>query len=110
MNTSVFNDGHIVERDKALLAAVAGFLHAAERQLDAAARAVAVDENLPGADLSRHPHRAIAVARPDAGDEAVVGGIGEAHRLGLVVERHRREDRAEHFLLHERAEPGSLGA
>ena len=37
---------HLLERQEALLPAVSALLHAAERQLDPAARAVAVDEDL----------------------------------------------------------------
>src|SRR5512147_2488881 len=55
-----------VERLEALLAAVARRFHAAERQLDAAAGAVVVDENLAAADRARHPQLPPAVARPDA--------------------------------------------
>src|SRR5271168_2104817 len=93
---------HVVERNESLLAAVAGFLHAAERQFDAAARAIAVDEHLARANLARDPHRAIAVAGPDAGDEAVVRRVREPYGVRLVLERHRRQDRAEHFVARQR--------
>ena len=68
------------QRLDALPAADPGALHAAERQLDAAAHAVAVDEDLPGADARRDAVGAAQVARPDARDEAVGRGVGERDR------------------------------
>ena len=59
-----------VQRFQALLAAVAGFADAAERQLDAAAGAIIVDEHLAGADTLGEPHLPAAIGGPDAGDEA----------------------------------------
>ena len=47
---TVFSAGEAVERLEALLAAVAGVADAAEGQLDAAAGAVVVDEDLAGAE------------------------------------------------------------
>src|SRR6202007_2093295 len=65
------------QRLDALAAPVAGALHAAERQLDAAADAVAVDEHLAGLDAGGDAMRAPEVARPDAGHEAVRRRVGE---------------------------------
>src|SRR3954453_15939652 len=59
------------QRLDALAAAVAGAAHAAERELDAAADPVAVDEHLPGADAGGHAVRAGEVLRPHARDEPV---------------------------------------
>ena len=42
-----------------------------------------------------------AVARPHARDEPELGSVGELHGVRLVVERHRREHRAEHLLARE---------
>src|SRR5690606_1244618 len=67
---------HIIERLEALLAAVAGTLEAAEGKLDAAAGAIAIDEDLAGANALGDAMLARAVLRPGLGDEAVVGGIG----------------------------------
>src|SRR3954468_5800080 len=80
----VHHDGlrgrEFVQRLEALLAAVAGALDAAEGQLDAAAGAEAVDEDLAAAHGAGDPHRAPGVAGPDAGDEAVGRAVGEPDR------------------------------
>src|SRR5438093_11587020 len=83
---------------EALLAAVAGALVSAERQLDAAAGAVGVDVDLAGADLAGEPVRDPDVARPHGGDQSVIGGVRGADRLVGVAERRNGEDRAEHLL------------
>src|SRR6188472_1246333 len=88
-----------VERLEALLAAVARVLHAAEGQLDAAARAVVVDEDLAAAQRPRHPHLPAAVAGPHARDETVPGAVGYRDGLGLAVERDQHLHRAEDLLL-----------
>src|SRR5690348_5010957 len=90
-----------VQRLEPLLATVPGMLDAAERQLDAAAGAVVVDEDLAAPQRPRHPERAAAVARPDAGDEAVLGAVGDPDRVGLVVERDQHLHRSEDLLLRE---------
>ena len=51
----------VVQRRKALFAAVTGFLHAAEGQLDAAARSEGVDVDLARLDAARHAQRPVAV-------------------------------------------------
>ena len=87
------------QRLDALPAAVAGPLHAAERQLDAAAHAVGVDEDLAGVDAVGDAVRAAEVARPDAGDEPVLGEVGQRDGVAVVVEGQRRQHRAEDLLL-----------
>src|SRR6185312_11466472 len=87
------------ERLEALLAAVAGALDAAERQLDAAAGAEIVDEDLPGFERPRKAQLPPAILRPDAGDEAVGRAVGDADRLVLLAEADGAEHRAEHLLL-----------
>src|SRR4051794_1639551 len=87
------------QRLDALPASDAGPLHAAERQLDTPADAVAVDEHLARADTGGDAVRAAQVARPHAGDEAVGRGIGLRDRVAVVLERARGQDRAEDLLL-----------
>src|SRR5690349_24361834 len=82
-----------------LLAAVAGVLDPAEGQLDAAAGAVIVDEDLPGLERAGEPHLPAAVARPGARDQPVGRAVGDADPLGLVAEADRAEYRAEDLLL-----------
>src|SRR5215831_21192153 len=81
--------GEAVKRFEALLAAVARMPDAAERQLDAAARAVAVDEHLAAADRTRHPELPAAVACPDARDEPERRAVCDANSVGFVAGRHR---------------------
>src|SRR5438128_429362 len=84
-------DRHSLQRGEAqqarptLLATVAAAAHAAERQLDAAARAVIVDEDLPRAQGLREAQLTSAVARPHARDEPVGRAVGERDRLRLAV-------------------------
>src|ERR1700722_7969637 len=75
------------------------FAHAAERQLDAAAGAVIVEEHLPRAQHLGEPHLAPAVAGPDASHEAVAGPVGDCDRLGLVLKGNDDLDGAKDFLL-----------
>src|SRR5436190_16775439 len=75
-----------VQRLEALLATVTRVLDAAERQLDAAAGAVVVDEHLPALQGARHSQRAAAVSRPDAGDEAVLRSVGDADGFRIAIE------------------------
>src|SRR6476620_1364719 len=97
-----------VQRLETFLAAMPRMLDATERQFDAAARAVIVDEHLPARERTRHPELAAAVARPDAGDEAVVRRIGKCDGLGLVGEWHRREHGSEHFVAADRRVDGHV--
>jgi hypothetical protein len=57
---------------------------------------------LAAAHRAGDPHRALGLARPHPRDEAIGRPVGEADRVGLVVERQRRQNRAEHLLLHDR--------
>ena len=97
-STTVLSVVNPYSASKPFLAAVAGMLDAAERQLDAAARAVVVDEYLAALHRARHAQLAAAVARPHAGDQPEVGRIGEAHGVGFIGERHRGQHGAEHFV------------
>ena len=103
-----------VQRLEALLAAVARVLDAAERQLDAAAGAVVVDEHLAALQPARHAQRPAAVARPYAGHQAIGRAVGDGQRLGLVVEGDHRLHRAEDLFLRQRCagsrRPRSVGA
>src|SRR5258706_2157014 len=108
-------DGDRLERREAeqtrpaLLAPVAALLHAAERQLDSAAGAVIVDEHLPRLQRLRKAHLASAVARPHAGDQAVLRRVGERDGFRLGVERHRHQHGAEDLLLRERMQGRDVG-
>src|SRR6185503_1433730 len=75
-----------VERFKTLFPSVARALDAAEGQLDAAAGAVIVDEDLAGGNGAREAQLAAAVASPDAADEAIRGAVGDRDRLLLAGE------------------------
>jgi hypothetical protein len=88
---------------EALLAAVARELPAAERQLDAAAGAITVDEHLSAANRARHPQLPRAVARPHAGHEPEGRAIREPDRIGLIGKGHCSKHRAEHFVARETA-------
>src|SRR6478672_3293207 len=78
---------HLFEREKSLLASVPALLHAAERQLDAAAGAVAVDEHLAAANGLRYALLPSAVLRPHGGKQAIVGTVRELDRIRFVIER-----------------------
>src|SRR5437762_12183021 len=88
-----------IERLEPLFAAVARALDAAERQLDAAAGAVVVDEHLAALQRVRHAHLAAAVACPYTRDKAVRRAVSDADRLGLAVEGDHHLHRAEDLLL-----------
>ncbi len=88
---------------------MAGFADPAEGQLDAAAGAVIVHEDLAAADLARQPQLARAVAGPDAGDQPVFGTVGDADRLGLVLEGDQHLHGAEDLLLGQRMAGIDLG-
>src|SRR5215213_2929306 len=90
-----------VEGFKALLAAVARTLDATERQLDSAAGAVIVDEDLPRVDGARQAELPGAVAGPDSTDKAKGRPVRQIDRLLLAVEGHDDLDRPEDLLLHE---------
>ncbi len=87
----------VVESLDALLAPDAALLVTAERSFDASGE-VFVDENLTGFELRGDAVRTGDVARPQAGDEALLGVVGDADRIGLVREGNDRQDRAEDLL------------
>src|SRR4029453_4313120 len=90
-----------VEGFKALLAAVARTLDAAERQFDSAAGAVIVDEDLPRVNGAREAELPPAVAGPDSTDKAEGRAVRQIDRLLLAVEGQYDLDRPEDLLLHE---------
>ena len=92
----------VVQRHESLLAAVTALARAAERQLDARAGAVRVDEHLSAPQPLRDPELAAAVTGPHRGDQAVLGGVGQPHGVRFVVERQHREHRPEHLFAGER--------
>src|SRR5688572_28220841 len=86
-----------VERLHAELTAEAGLLEAPERRRHAHRR-VRVDAEDARVDCAGHAQRPRAVTRPDRAREPVRRVVGEPHRLGLVLERDQRGDRAEDLL------------
>ena len=64
-------------------------------------RAVAVDVDLAHAQFLGDADLARAVGRPHARDEAVLGAVGDAHRIVFVVERNHHQHRAEDLLVGE---------
>ena len=79
---------------------MAGLAHPAKRQLDAAAGAIGVDEDLPTAHGARHaPGRRRG---PDAGDKAVFGAVGDGDGPASVS-KGWRQDRAKDLVLRQRA-------
>src|SRR3989442_635818 len=105
-STVVDRDGlqrrEAIERLEALLAPVARMLDAAERQLDAAAGAIVVDEHLAAVQPLGHAQRAAAVARPHAGHQAERSAVGDGQRFVLAVERDQHLHRAEDLFLRQR--------
>src|SRR5260370_32362984 len=87
------------QRLEAFLAAVAGALDAAERQLHAAPGAEIIDEDLAGFERLGEAELAAAIIRPDAGDETIRRGVGEVESFGLVAKAHGDENGAEYLLL-----------
>ena len=104
-----FQRREAVERLETLLAAMARFAHASEGQLDASARAVVVDEHLPGAQRLGEAHLSPSVGRPDAGHETVAGPVGDCRGLGLVIEGNDDLDWPEDFFLGEAMTGGDIG-
>src|SRR5215216_805277 len=90
-----------IEGFKPLLATVARALDAAERQLDSAAGAVIVDEDLSRLNRARQTELPPAVAGPDSTDKAKGRAVRQIDRLPLAVEGHDHLDRPENFLLHQ---------
>src|SRR5205823_5276125 len=82
-----------IERLKAELAPKSALLHAAERRLKMHA-AAGIDREVAALHGAGDAESAADVARPDRAGEAVVAVVGEAHGVGLVAERHHRDDGA----------------
>ena len=74
-----------------------GLLEPAERR-PVAHRGVRVHRQVAGLDAARDPQRPADVAGPDRAGQAVLGVVGHRDRVGLVVERQHRDDRAEDLL------------
>ena len=96
----------LVQRFHAFFPAVAALLHAAKRQFDAPARAVAVHEDLAATHLLRHPHLPRAIACPDAGHQSKLRRVGEPHRIRFILEGNDRQHRTEHFIASQRTIAG----
>ena len=88
-----------IQRLKPFFTPLARRFHPSEWQFNATTRAVVVDKKLPAFHRSHHAHCATIVLCPDASDEAVFRGIGQAHCVGFILERHGSEDGAEDFVL-----------
>src|ERR1700722_10208339 len=83
----------------AVLAAEAALAEAGMEAVRALARR-AVDVDLAEFELVYRAHDLAIVAGKQIGGEAVVGIVGVGERLIEVVDRHRRDQRAESLLLH----------
>src|SRR5262249_60448975 len=81
------------------LAPGAGSVSAADRKLDAASGAIGVHVALSCLYTGRDRQRFVDVARPDAGNEAVLRAIGDRDRLLHIVKSDHREHGAENLLL-----------
>ena len=88
----------IVKAFGAAFAADAGIVDAAPGRGRVEAVMV-VDPDDAGLDGGRHPMGAADVAGADRGRKTERGIIGEAQRVGLVLERRHRGEGPEHFLL-----------
>src|SRR5262249_11245757 len=84
----------VVEREGAELAPDPRLLEAAERR-GHAHRGVRVDRDGAGLERTGDPKRTGAVSGPDRPGEPVHGGVADTDRIGLVLERDDRRDRAE---------------
>ena len=73
-------------------------LHPAER-LAQVAHVLAVDEDHPGLDAACQAMGLADVLGPDVGGQAVFHVVGQAQRLGFVLERDQADHRAEDLLL-----------
>src|SRR5919106_4908978 len=88
----------LADRAEPALAPDARALVAAERR-HVAHRPVGVDPHGAGLEALGHGERPFDALGPDAGREAVDGAVGDLESLLVVVERHDREDWAEHLLV-----------
>src|SRR5690348_11533174 len=90
----VLQFGVVVERVRAQLAADARLLEPAKRR-GHAHRRVRVDRYGPRLQGARDAHGAAGVRGPHRTRQPVDGVVGDAYRLGLVLERYDRRDGAE---------------
>ena len=102
-----FCHSEFMQRRKSLFAPVATVFDAAKRQLDSAARAVIIDEDLTAAQRFSDPHLALAIGGPHTGDQPEIGAIGDADRIGLVLKRNGGKDRSENLFLSQRVALGN---
>ncbi len=93
-----FEFGVFVEGMQRLVAAVARLLHAAERHGDVVL-VVLVDVHGARLQRARHAHRAVDIARPHPGVQAVGAVVGNRHGFGFGLEANDRQHRAEDFFL-----------
>src|SRR5690606_16007732 len=91
--------GESIERLETLFAAMAGFFHAAEWQLDAATSTIIIDEDLTGMDGMREAALSSAILGPDAADKAIGCTIGNRDGFFFRVERQDDLYGAKNFLL-----------
>src|ERR1700712_2453025 len=91
---AAFDLAVVVERFDAFFSPVAAVLPAAEGGLDGVG-GPGVDEDLPGLDAFADGDGSADVGRPNSGDEAVFGVVGDVHRFVVGVERDDDEDRPE---------------
>src|SRR4051794_1089754 len=90
----------LFDPEPSVLAAVAGLLVSAERRERVVG--ATVDLDLPGAELASDGLGALGIARPHPAGEPVLGVVGDADRVLLVVVGHDRQHRAEDLLLGDR--------
>ena len=97
-------DRDVLRLQEDLVAPGAAFAPRARRfgateRLAQVAHVLAVDEAHAGFDLRGDAVRAAEVFGPHITGQAVLNIVGDAHRVGLVVERNEAGDRAEDFFL-----------
>ena len=85
------------------------FTDSSERQLDAAAGAVIVEEHLACAQRLGEPHLPPPVGRPDPGHEAVTGPIGDCRGLDFVIDGNDDLDGPEDFFLRQAMRRADIG-
>jgi hypothetical protein len=93
--------GKLLQRLYAFLATVTGMFEASEGQLNAAARAIAVDVDLPRSHLASNAQCTASVLRPNRGSQPIRGVIRNANGIGLILEGKQRQDGAENFAARE---------
>src|SRR3954462_11021152 len=94
LDADVFRLGEEAQRLLAAFAADTALLHPAKRRAQVAQHP-AVDPDDPGLQPRSNPVRAIDVARPEAGGQAVVRAVGHLDRVIFIIERRDCDDRAE---------------